>query len=238
MKTKFFEKFSKALIGLQSSECVKNLSGKERRTFFEALGFLQSLVYWLLLVAIVIVDCIWGNKDVHNSFYNLVIVWFAVPILSWIIKYYWKAYPLYVFEHEAVGCKFRIKRDIHSTAGFVIYNDQEYRVENFELTKADELFWFHKQIFPELHAMEMSPRPRSKEVLLEGCAEDFFPDEDRVVKLYYDTDKCNRFFERTEVKGEVYKSYEVISWIFFGVHFLMDFALPVGYLIIALKNCC
>lgn len=238
MKIKFFQKISKALIGLQPSESVKNLSGEDRRIFFEALGLFPFIVLLIFWVALFFVDIAWANEEVHHQFCNLIAILLAISVLSWIIKYYWIAHPLYIFEREAVGCRFCIKRDTNRTEGSIMYNNHKYVVENFELTEKDELFFFSKQISPETHTVELPPRPRSKEVLLEGSAEEVFPYEDRVVKIYYDLEKCDCFFERTEVKGEVYKSYEIVSWIFFGIHLLMDFALPICYLLIALKNCC
>lgn len=236
MKTKIFQKISKALLRL--SESVKNLSGEERRKFFDALGFFPFMIFLILWVILFFVDIAFASKEVHDQFCGLVVVLLVISFISWIIKDYWIAYPLYVFEREAVGCKFSMKRDANRTNGYITYNDHKYIVENFQLTKEDKLFFFNKQISPEIHAIELPQRPRVKEVLMEGSADEVFPHEDHVVKIYYDLEKCDCFFEKTEVKGEVYKSYEVISWIYFGIHLLMDFLLPIGYLLIALKNCC
>ena len=148
------------------------------------------------------------NIAMDGSLGGIIIISVVVVVSFWILKLIWEIGPVVTSEREAEGCKF-IKEERNGVIhGFITYNGHIYGVENFLLDGDGELI--------ELIARISSDKKSG-----------------RFVRVYYD-EKTHTFIERTEVNDGVYKSYEIVSWLFFAVSLSMILFLFIGALIIIL----
>lgn len=202
MKTNFLNKLWRVLICLDPSESIKALSVRERRLFFEVLGILPWLFFMALWTIVFFVNVWLGSGELANLVWILSLIWIIISAL----KFLSKKCHIYPNERVATTCKFRMEKWNGIVRGFINYKGKDYPIESFE-TNGENLIYMPNMII--------------------YSDKDF----DNVIKIHYD-DKNHRFVERYEVKGMVYKSYEIISWIFFGSNILLSIALIIGTLVI------
>ena len=204
MKTNFLNKLWGVLICLDPSKSIKALSVRERRLFFEVLGILPWLFFIALWTIVFFVNVWLRSSELDNFVWILLLIWIVISAL----KFLSKKCHVYPNERIATMCEFRMEKRNGIVYGFINYKGQDYPVKYFE-TDGEKLIYMPNMII--------------------YSDKDF----DNVIKIHYD-DKKQRFVERYEVKGMVYKSYEIISWIFFASNILLSIALIIGTLIIVL----
>lgn len=192
------------LLGLEPSDSVKTFSPRERRVFFENLGYIPFFLFVPLWILGFFVNIFVGSEALGG----LIVVSSVIFLAFWIPKFSWNVGPVKSKERDAEGCDFGKKEKDGAIHGFIRYNDHIYGVEYFDLDKNGEL-------------LSLSVRISEDEK------------SGQVVRVYYNENE-KKFVERTEVKDEVYKSYEIVSWIFFASSLLAIFTLFIGALIIIL----
>lgn len=204
---RFFCRIWMVLLGLKTSDSVKTFSPIERRRFFEGLG----VVPFVLCIVLLFTLGLFVNPLLDSEVLGyLILVSVFIFIILCVVKFAWhEEGPVKSSKREAEGCEFHKykKENDDAVYGFITYKNLAHNVEDFTLTnEGKDLLSLNFEIFND-------------------------EESGKIVRIYYDEHE-KKFVESTEVRDEVYKSYEISSWIFFAGCLLVDLTLVIGTLII------
>jgi len=190
---------------LEPSSSMKTFSPRERWVFFENLGYVPFFLFIPLWIVGFFVNILVDS----DALGGLIIASLVIIIVFCSVKFLGDVGPIKSSKREAKGCEFhKYKREKDGAiCGSITYNNITYDVEYFDLTKeGDDLLYLSVKIFED-----------------EKSGKD--------VRIYYDKHE-KKFVEVTEVRDEVYKSYEIISWVFFVSSLLADLALLIAIILV------